>query len=83
MSVKLGEVHSDLFYPFYLKNTGMYCNLDPDTEFFLNSKGEPFKLKKNAQDNYQPYSSESTLREFIKQNKFTYCKPLSSALWFT
>jgi len=39
-----------------IKNTGMYCNLDPDTEFFLNDKGEPFKLKRNASDNYQPYS---------------------------
>ena len=39
-----------------IKNTGMYCNLDPDTEFFLNDKGESFKLKKNTSDNYQPYS---------------------------
>lgn len=45
-----------------IKNTGMYCNLDPDTEFFLNAKGEPFKLKKNNSDNYQPYS----LRRHIK-----------------
>ena len=45
-----------------IKNTGMYCNLDPDTEFFLNAKGEPFKLKKNSSDNYQPYA----LRRYLK-----------------
>jgi hypothetical protein len=39
-----------------IKNTGMYCGLEPETRFFLNGKGEPFKLKKNASDNYQPYA---------------------------
>lgn len=45
-----------------IKNTGMYCNLDPDTEFFLNTKGEPFNIKKNASNNYQPQA----LRRHIK-----------------
>lgn len=45
-----------------IKNTGMYCGLESETCFFLNSKGEPFKLKKNASDNYQPYE----LRRHLK-----------------
>lgn len=45
-----------------IKNTGMYCNLDPETEFFLNGKGEPFNIKKNASNNYQPQA----LRRHIK-----------------
>jgi hypothetical protein len=39
-----------------IKNTGMYLGLEPETRFFLNRNGEPFKLKKNTSDNYQPYS---------------------------
>ena len=45
-----------------IKNTGMYCGLEPDTRFFLNDKGEAFKLKKNGSDNYQPYA----LRRYLK-----------------
>lgn len=45
-----------------IKNTGMYLGLEPETRFFLNDKGDPFKLKKNASDNYQPYA----LRRYIK-----------------
>lgn len=45
-----------------IKNTGMYCGLEPETRFFLNAKGEPFKLKKNSSNNYQPYA----LRRYLK-----------------
>lgn len=45
-----------------IKNTGMYFGLEPETRFFLNGKGEPFKLKKNSSDNYQPYA----LRRYLK-----------------
>jgi len=45
-----------------IKNTGMYCGLEPETRFFLNDKGEPFKLKKSSTGNYQPYA----LRRHIK-----------------
>jgi hypothetical protein len=45
-----------------IKNTGMYCGLEPETRFFLNDKGEEFKLKKSASGNYQPYS----IRRYIK-----------------
>lgn len=40
----------------------MYCGLDRETRFFLNTKGEPLKLKKNSSNNYQPY----TLRRYLK-----------------
>ena len=45
-----------------IKNTGMYLGLEPETRFFLNAKGEEFKLKKSASSNYQPYE----LRRYIK-----------------
>jgi hypothetical protein len=46
-----------------IKNTGMYLGLEPETRFFLNRNGEPFKLKKNASSNYQPYSLRRHFKE--------------------
>lgn len=45
-----------------IKNTGLYCGLEPESRFFLNNKGESFKLKKNQSSNYQPYA----IRRYLK-----------------
>ena len=52
LSMKLGII----------KNTGMFAGLEPETRFFLDGKGLPFKLKIAKSGNYQPYA----LRRYMK-----------------
>ncbi|WP_444935852.1 site-specific integrase [Microbulbifer sp. JMSA004] len=61
----------------YKSNQSWYRNSDPKSYFFLNDRGEPFKLsprKKGATD-YQPASMNSKLKQLIANTGIQGAKP--------
>lgn len=51
----------------YLSNQARYRKSDPKSSFFLNDRGEPFKmsLRKKGSSEYQPVSMNSKLKQLI------------------
>ncbi len=52
-----------------LSNLAAYRNLDPNSKFFLNNRGEPYKLspRKAGSGEYQPRSMNEQLKRMIKR----------------